>query len=82
MGAAGSRRGCKAGDGEKEKKMVLGANHPPHNCSYFILSYKGDKVKVVNAKKQELKLLAETINPLRKNIEGKDDDDDFKKFAI
>ena len=62
MGAAGSRRGCKAGDGgEKEKKMVLGANHPPHNCSYFILSYRGDKVKVVNAKKEELKLLGGII---------------------
>ena len=61
MGAAGSRRGCKAGDVEKEKKMVLGANHPPQNCSYFILSYRGDKVKVVNAKKEELKLLGAII---------------------
>ena len=41
--------------------MVLGANHPPHNCGYFILSYRGDKVKVVNAKKEELKLLGAII---------------------
>ena len=61
MGAAGSRRGCKGGDGEKEKKLVLGANHPPHSCGYFILSYRGDKVKVVNAKKEELKLLGGII---------------------
>ena len=61
MGAAGSRRGCKPGDGEKGKKMVVGANVPSNNCGYFILSYKGDKVKVVNAKKEELKLLGGII---------------------
>ena len=41
--------------------MVLGANHPPNNFNYFILSYRGDKVKVVNAKKEELKLLGGII---------------------
>ena len=61
MGAAGSRRGCKPGEGEKGKKMVVGANVPSNNCGYFILSYKGDKVKVVNAKKEELKLLGGII---------------------
>ena len=41
--------------------MVVGANVPSNNCGYFILSYKGDKVKVVNAKKEELKLLGGII---------------------
>ena len=41
--------------------MVVGANVPSNNCGYFILSYRGDKVKVVNAKKEELKLLGGII---------------------
>ena len=59
MGAGGSRR--RPGQPKKTEKMTLGANHPPQKNGYFILSYKGDRVKVVNADKEELKILRAII---------------------
>eukprot|EP00092_Neocalanus_flemingeri_P001900 GFUD01002028.1.p1 GENE.GFUD01002028.1~~GFUD01002028.1.p1 ORF type:complete len:383 (-),score=76.39 GFUD01002028.1:152-1300(-) len=57
MGAAHSRarRGCGPA---KSRKLNLGTNHPPSTAGYFLLSFKGDKLKVVNAETAELKLLS------------------------
>ena len=58
MGAAGSRRPRQDGKNRASKRLKLGRNHPPPCSSYFILSLRGDKVKVVNAEAEELKMLA------------------------
>ena len=52
MGAAGSRR--PRGEASRGQKLLTPHSHPN---SYFIISYKGEKVKVVNAEKGELKIL-------------------------
>jgi len=62
MGGVHSRRGngpaqCAA----QLNNMSLGANHPPPKTNHFMLSFKGDRVKVVNADSGELKLLTSII---------------------
>lgn len=60
MGAAHSRsrRGCGPA---KSAKLKLGSNHLPSTEGYFLLSFKGDKIRVVNAKISELNLLCVII---------------------
>ena len=60
MGTVHSRKGNGPAN-KPDKKLLLGANHPPQMTGYFMLSYKGDRVKVVNADSGELKLLTSII---------------------
>jgi len=60
MGTVHSRKGNGPAN-KPNKKLLLGANHPPQMTGYFMLSYKGDRVKVVNADSGELKLLTSII---------------------
>jgi len=56
MGASHSR--ARPGSGPaKMKNYQLGKTHSPPASGYFILSLKGDRIKVVNAESNELKLL-------------------------
>ena len=56
MGASHSR--ARPGSGPaKVKKFEFGKTHSPPASGYFILSLKGDRIKVVNAESGELKLL-------------------------
>ena len=56
MGASHSR--ARPGSGPaKVKKFEFGKNSSPAASGYFILSLKGDRIKVVNAESTELKLL-------------------------
>jgi hypothetical protein len=57
MGAAKSRRRPGQSQTPQKTQKILGGNHPPPTSEYFILSYKGDRVKVVNASSVELKLV-------------------------
>ena len=56
MGAAHSRSRRGRGPAQS-RKLKKGAYHPPSASGYFLLSFKGDKIKVVNAEKSELTLL-------------------------
>ena len=60
MGAAHSRsrRGCGP---VKSAKLKSGSNNLPSTEGYFLLSFKGDKIRVVNAKISELNLLCVII---------------------
>ncbi len=56
MGASHSR--ARPGSGPaKVKKFEFGKSSSPSGSGYFILSLKGDRIKVVNAESTELKLL-------------------------
>jgi hypothetical protein len=60
MGASHSR--ARPGTGPaKIKRFQFGKNHSPPSTGYFILSLKGDRVKVVNAEAGELKLISAII---------------------
>eukprot|EP00092_Neocalanus_flemingeri_P003128 GFUD01003345.1.p1 GENE.GFUD01003345.1~~GFUD01003345.1.p1 ORF type:complete len:383 (-),score=89.17 GFUD01003345.1:18-1166(-) len=54
MGATHSRRGCGPA---KVTKVQLGRHNHNSASGYFLLSFKGDKIKVVNAETSELTLL-------------------------
>ena len=56
MGASHSR--ARPGSGPaKLNKYQFGKTHSPPASGYFIISLKGDRIKVVNAESNELKLL-------------------------
>ena len=60
MGASHSR--ARPGTGPaKTKRFQFGKTHSAPSTGYFILSLKGDRIKVVNAEAGELKLLAAII---------------------
>ena len=62
MGAVHSRKGNGPAQCVSQMtKMTLGSTHPPPTTNNFMLSFKGDRVKVVNADSGELKLLTSII---------------------
>ena len=60
MGATHSRSRLGCGPA-KTGKFKLGSNQLPATDGYFLLSFKGDKIRVVNAKISELNLLCAII---------------------